>query len=67
MKAVFSFEKCLNHQNHSSSFLNRLKKPPPNEISDSATYWGKGKNVPPTPPLTAVWKTLCKASLRIFI
>ena len=47
-KAVFSFEKGSNCQNHSSSdSLNLVKKFPPSKISS-----------PPTPPFTAIWKTL---------
>ena len=45
-KAVFSFEKGLNRQNHSSSgSLHLVKKIPPSKIS----------NFPQ--PLTAIWKT----------
>ena len=43
-KAVFSFEKGLNHQNHSSSGSLQKKSPPPSKISD--------------PPHTTIWKTL---------
>ena len=45
-KAVFSFEKGSNRQNHSSSgSLHLIKKIPPSKISDS------------TQPLTIIWKT----------
>ena len=44
-KAVYSFEKGSNGQNHSSSGSHHpVKHPPPSKISD--------------PPLNAIWKTL---------
>ena len=52
LKAVFSFEKGLNNQNHSSSgSLHWLKKSPSSKISDSPShYWGKGEIPPPPAP-----------------
>ena len=48
-KAVFSFEKGSNRQNHScSGSLSPVTPPPPSKISDS----------PATSPHTAIWKTL---------
>ena len=56
-KAVFSFEKSLNRQNHSSSGSHHLvKKISPRKISDSPRG-GEGGGLP-HPPLTAIWKTL---------
>ena len=51
-KAVFSFEKGSNHQNHSSSgSLHIVKKSPPSKMSNS----------PLPQPLTSIWKTLLAA------
>ena len=53
--AVFSFEKGLNDQNHSSSdSYHPIKKPPPSKISHPPTGWGGGVPL----PLNATWKTL---------
>ena len=50
-KAIFSFEKGLIGQNHSSSGSHRLvKKSPLSKISDSS------------PLLTAIWKTIMKTA-----
>ena len=51
-KAVFSFEKGFNHQNHSSGFFHLAKNspPPPSKISNSPSplsLFGK----------PAIWKT----------
>ena len=47
-KAVFSFEKDLNCQNHSSSgSLHPVKKSPTSKISDSNPHWGS--IFPPSP------------------
>ena len=47
-KAVFSFEKDLNCQNHSSSgSFHLVKKSPTSTISDSNPHWGG--IFPPTP------------------
>ena len=51
-KAVFSFKKGSNGQNHfSSGSCHLIKKIPFSKISDS-----------PPPPLTAIWKTLHTAN-----
>ena len=52
LKAVFSFEKGLNHQNHSSSgSLHWVKKSLRSKISDSPSpCWGKGEISPPRVP-----------------
>ena len=50
--AVFSFEKRLDHQNHSSSGSHHpVKLPPPQR-----NFMGEGGIYPPL--LTAIWKTL---------
>ena len=55
-KAVSSFEKGLNHQNHSSSdFLYSVKKFPPVKFLILPTPLGR---IYLPPPLTTIWKTL---------
>ena len=59
-KAVFSFEKGSNHQNHSSSGSLQPVIPPPHLNFKSPPLGGGGGIYPPSPPLTAIWKTLLK-------
>ena len=55
--AVFTFEKYLNHQNHSSSGSHHLVKTFRQQNFQSPSKWGRNLP-PPPPPLTAIWKTL---------
>ena len=55
--AVFTFGKDLNHQNHSSSGSHHQveKSPPQQNFWFPLPMW---ENLPPSPLLTAIWKTL---------
>ena len=56
-KAIFSFKKSLNCQNHSfSGSISLVKKSPPVKFQISP-HWGGG-SLPLTPAPTAIWKTL---------
>ena len=56
-KVVFSFEKGLNCQNHFSGSLCSVNPLSPSKIliPPPPPHWGECS---PTPPLTAIWKTL---------
>ena len=56
-KAIFSFKKSLNCQNHSfSGSISLAKKSPPVKFQISS-HWGGG-SLPLAPAPTAIWKTL---------
>ena len=61
-KAVLSFEKGSNGQNHSSSGSHHpVKKIPPSKISDSTPNWGEPSHPLPLfgkPIWNAIWKKL---------